>query len=162
MKSLLANGYLVLLTRIFIGTMFVVASVDKIADANAFAVSIANYKLSPDALSMTVATVMPWVELISGLGILFGVVLRGSSLLAALMLVVFTAGVISALLRGLDISCGCFTQDPQVGKVSWLKVAQNTGALLLTLFLFYSNSAKFTLEEYLRGTRPEDVGESAP
>jgi hypothetical protein len=73
------------------------------------------------------------------------------------MLVVFTLAVISAILRGLDISCGCFTQDPTAGKVGWMKVLQNTTLFALTLFLYFSKSNSFTLTRYLQETTaPEE------
>ena len=66
------------------------------------------------------------------------------------MIVIFTLAVMSALLKGLDISCGCFTQDPAAGHIGWLKVVENTSLFALTLFLYYSDTAKFTLIEYLQ------------
>ncbi len=99
---------------------------------------------------MLIATLLPWIELLCGFAALFGVLLQGSSLLLSTMLAVFTLAVLSALLKGLDISCGCFTQDPAAGHIGWLKVAENTSLFALTLFLYFSDTAKFTLSEYLQ------------
>lgn len=150
MKSLLANDYLTLAARVFVGFLFVFISIDKIANPEAFAASISNYKIVSLSLADFFATILPWVELLCGLAILFGILLRGSSFLLTSLLVVFTAAVASALVRGLDISCGCFTQDPQAGKIGWTKLAENIGLILITSFLFYSTSVKFSLEEYLK------------
>lgn len=152
MKDLLSNPYLSLLTRAFLGSFFIVISIDKISDPLAFAQSVGNYKLLPLPAILVIATVLPWLELLSGLAILFGVVQRGSSLLLCLMLGVFTLAVVSALLRGLDISCGCFTQDPSAGKIGWMKVAENGSLFLLSLFLLFSKPGKFTLESFIRET----------
>jgi uncharacterized membrane protein YphA (DoxX/SURF4 family) len=97
-----------------------------------------------------IATILPWVELLCGFAVLFGVLLRGSSLLLSTMLALFTLAVISALLRGLDISCGCFTQDPAAGHIGWMKVVQNTTLFVLTLFLYFSDTTKFSIIEYLQ------------
>ena len=94
---------------------------------------------------MIIATVLPWVELLCGLGVLFGIFLRGSSLLLGTMLAIFTLAVVSALVRGLDISCGCFTQDPATGRIGWMKVVQNSSLFVLTMFLFFSETTRFTL-----------------
>ncbi|MBM4161659.1 MAG: DoxX family membrane protein [Ignavibacteria bacterium] len=153
MKPLLSNDYLVLLTRTFLGLLFVVVSLEKIVEPAAFAQSIANYKIVGPPLTVVLATVLPWLELLCGFALLFGIFLRGSSLLLSGMLVVFTAGVISALLRGLDIACGCFTQDPSVGKIGWMKVLQNGTLLALSVFLYFSSSVRFSISQYLR-TRP--------
>ena len=43
--------------------------------------------------------------------IVIGIFVRGSALLIGVMLVVFIIALSSALVRGLDISCGCFTLE---------------------------------------------------
>ncbi|MCX6142903.1 MAG: DoxX family membrane protein [Ignavibacteriales bacterium] len=150
MKKLLSHPYTVLVTRVFIGLLFVFSSLDKIVDPSAFAQSVANYGLLPSSFPAIIATVLPWVELLCGFAVFFGVSLRGSSLLLSAMVVIFTLAVMSALLRGLDISCGCFTQDPAAGHIGWTKVVQNTALFALTLFLYFSRTTKFTLVEYLQ------------
>jgi uncharacterized membrane protein YphA (DoxX/SURF4 family) len=150
MNSLFANDYLTLAGRVFIGFLFVFISIDKIANPEAFSASIANYKIVSPFLATFAATLLPWIELLCGLSILFGILQKGSSFLLTTLLVVFTAAVVSALVRGLDISCGCFTQDPNAGKIGWMKLAENLGLMLITSFLFFSTSVKFSLEQYLR------------
>ncbi len=150
MKRLLANDRVVLTARIFIGLLFIVASIEKLAEPQPFAAAIQNYRILPQGLTMIFATIIPWVELLCGLSILFGLLIRGSSLLLTSLLVIFTAAVFSALVRGLDISCGCFTQDPVVSKITWTKLAENVGLMVLTTFLFYSKSVKFSLEAFLK------------
>jgi len=146
MKNLLSNDYIALCLRIVLGFVFIIASVEKVADPAAFANSIGNYKLVAPSIALFVASFLPWIELLSGLALLFGVYPRGSTLLIFIMLVVFTGGVVSAVLRGLDISCGCFTQDPSVGKVGWLKVGENLAMILGSVLLYFSTSTRFSLE----------------
>ena len=141
------NHYIVLATRVLLGLVFVVASIEKIADPSAFAVSIGYYKLIGPTLSLAIATILPWVELLCGLFLIFGVMIRGSSLLIVLMLVVFTAGVMSGIFRGLDISCGCFSRDPFVGRIGWVKVLENSGLILLSLLVFLSDSQRFLIHQ---------------
>lgn len=143
MKRLLNNDYLCLAARLVLGFVFIVAAVDKAADPNAFAVSIANYKIVGPTVGLVVATVLPWIELLCGVFLIFGIMPRGSSLLVVAMLVVFTAGVVSGIVRGLDIACGCFTQDPGVGKIGWMKVLENTGLILLGLLSYFSSGRRF-------------------
>lgn len=150
MKSLLTNPHLVLIVRVFIGLLFIISSLEKIVDPAAFSQSIANYKLLPPWFPDVVATVMPWLELLGGFAVLFGVFTRGSSFLLSTMLIVFTLAVISAILRGFDISCGCFTQDPAAGKIGWMKVVQNSSLIALTLYLYFSDSNSYTLQRYLQ------------
>lgn len=145
MKTLLENNYFIFAGRIVLGFIFIVASIDKVADPNAFAVSIGYYKLVGPTVALTVATMLPWVELLCGIFLIFGIMPRGSSLLILLMLVVFTAGVVSGIARGLDISCGCFTRNPNVDKIGWMKVLENGGLILLSIFLLFSNSRRFSV-----------------
>lgn len=154
MSGLRTNNYIGLAVRVFLGAVLVVASIDKIADPSAFAVSIDNYRILPQGLSLIIATFLPWVEILCGFALMFGLFVRGSSLLTAAMLVIFTAAVISGLLRGLDISCGCFTQDPNVSKIGWGKVAENTGLILLSVFALFSSGLRFTIERMLAARNP--------
>ncbi len=149
-KSLLENPYLVLIVRIFIGLLFIVSSLEKIVDPAAFAQSVSDYKLLPASLPSIIATILPWIELLCGFAVLFGVGTKGSSLLLSAMLIIFTLAVISAILRGFDISCGCFTQDPAAEKIGWMKVLQNFTLIVLSLFLYFSNSDSFTLLQYVQ------------
>ena len=149
MNGVRTNDFIGLAVRAFLGAIFIVASVDKVADPSAFAVSIHNYRILPQELSLILATILPWVELLCGFCLLFGLFIRGSSLLTMMMLFVFTGAVISGLLRGLDISCGCFTQDPGVSRIGWGKVAENTGLILLSGFSLLSSGLRFTVERLI-------------
>lgn len=157
MKTLLHNGYLVLGGRMVLGMVFLVASIDKVADPAAFATSIGYYRLINGDAAMLAATILPWVELLCALSLLSGVAIRGSALLCFTMLVVFAAAIISALARGLDISCGCFTRDPSVGRIGWQKLLENSLLILVSVFLYYSATARFTLEHYLVKVRGTDA-----
>ena len=149
MKSLLSDPWLDLATRIVVGTIFVAASIEKAADPAAFAVLIDNYKLVSPQFSLLIASTVPWLELICGLSILFGTGTRGAALVLGILTAGFTIAVTSGVLRGLDISCGCYTLDPEAGRIGWRKVAENTGLLVLFLFLVYSTGARFTLNRWL-------------
>jgi uncharacterized membrane protein YphA (DoxX/SURF4 family) len=148
MNRILNNEFATLVVRLVVGSVFIVASIEKMADPAAFTTSIDNYKLLHGEITPVVATVLPWIELLSGLALLFGLVRHGGSLLATIMMAVFTVAVASAVLRGLDISCGCFTQDPNVSKVGWLKVGENALLLVASLFLFFSGPWRVSLERY--------------
>jgi uncharacterized membrane protein YphA (DoxX/SURF4 family) len=156
MKSLLQQEYVVLAVRLFLGFLFIVASIEKIADPNAFAVSIGYYKLVGMPAALVIATILPWVELLSGVFLMFGIMPRGSSLLMALMMIGFTVAVLSGVLRGLDISCGCFTRDPSVGRIGWMKILENCGLLCLSVFTLFANTKKFVI----LNSQPPASGES--
>jgi uncharacterized membrane protein YphA (DoxX/SURF4 family) len=97
--------------RIVLGVVFLLYGLDKITQPGDFAGAIANYKLLPEVFVNLLAVVLPWVEVSCGLLLIFGQWVRSAALLSGAMLVVFLAAVSIALLRGLDISCGCFNTD---------------------------------------------------
>ncbi len=130
---------LILLARLFLGALFVIASLDKIADVNAFAASILNYRIIGESQALIVATILPWLEFFCGLGLIIGIFPKTSAFFITTMLVAFTVLVASAMLRGLDISCGCFTQDPNAGKIGWQKILENCGMIVLGLYLIFAH-----------------------
>jgi hypothetical protein len=96
------------------------------------------------------ATILPPLELICGLGLILGIYPRSSALLITTMLTVFTIMIISALLRGLDISCGCFSQDPESSKIGYLKVLENSGMIILGIWLLFIRDYGITLTQLFR------------
>jgi len=101
----------VLLCRLLVGGVFMYASWDKLAHPQAFAETIHHYRLVPYSLLHPAALLLPMVEAIIGAALITGLKRRGAALLAAVLLIVFIGGISSALLRNLDISCGCFNTD---------------------------------------------------
>lgn len=108
LNKILSNKYLLLGLRLVLGGVFIYAAVYKIAEPEDFARSIYNYRMLPEGTINLMAIIMPWLELICGIFIIIGSLVRGSAVLIGLMLLVFIIAISSALARGLDISCGCF------------------------------------------------------
>ena len=105
---ILRDRRLVALLRIGLGVLFVLAAWPKLQDPVGFARAISHYHLLGETASRVLALVLPPMELMIGVCLILGVVHSGASLLAFSLLVLFTGAVTTALLRGLDISCGCF------------------------------------------------------
>jgi uncharacterized membrane protein YphA (DoxX/SURF4 family) len=150
MKLLLSNKILILLVRIFLGGIFVIASLNKITDPQAFANSILQYKVVGPTLAMYAATILPSLELLCGLCLIIGLYPRGSELLITVMLIGFTILVVSALSRGLDISCGCFSQDPNVNKIGYQKILENCGLIILSMWLLFVENQDINLLQFIR------------
>jgi putative oxidoreductase len=96
------------LLRIVVGGGFLYAGVFKIADPAGFAIDVSNYRLVPHGLIHLVAIVVPWIEVVAGLCVLAGFWLRSGALIIMAMTVMFFFVITSALVRGLNIECGCF------------------------------------------------------
>ena len=156
MKSLLTNKILILLIRIFLGGIFIVASGDKFSDVQAFTNSIVQYRIISPALAPWFATILPALELLCGLCLIIGLYPRGCTLLTTTMLVAFTLLVVSAMARHLDISCGCFTQDPNVNKIGYQKITENIGLMVLSVWLLVTKDHGITLFTFF-GKQPEST-----
>jgi len=98
LTNIISNKYLVLAIRLVLGIVFIYAAIDKIANPAAFAQSIYNYRMLPHTFINFMALTLPWLEII-----------WGSALLIGFMLFIFIIAISFALVRGLDISCGCFS-----------------------------------------------------
>jgi putative oxidoreductase len=97
-----------LIIRLVLGGLFVFAATAKIYDPATFAIELERYQLLPWKICVAAADYLPWVELLAGLCLLLKSFERGALLLITLLLSVFTLALASALVRGLNIDCGCF------------------------------------------------------
>jgi uncharacterized membrane protein YphA (DoxX/SURF4 family) len=138
-NNILNNKYLLLTIRLFFGFVFIYASVTKISDPEGFAQAIYNYKLLPLFLVNILAIILPWIELTTGILLLFGVSVKENSAILNGLLVIFIIAIIISLFRGLDINCGCFgTVDG--AKVGLQKILENIGLLILGFVLIKFDS----------------------
>jgi uncharacterized membrane protein YphA (DoxX/SURF4 family) len=85
-------------------------------DYSPFARSVYNYKALPVPLVNLAAMWIVALETLCALCLLAGYWLRAAALLLAVVQTAFLAGMVQAIIRGLDIDCGCFVGiDTRVG-----------------------------------------------
>jgi len=99
------------LARLFLGGIFIYASLNKIAHPQEFARIVANYGILPDFLVTLPALVLPWLELIAGLCLVSGLWVRSAATLLSLLLLVFILALGFNAARGISLSCGCFSSS---------------------------------------------------
>jgi len=129
--------YAISLTRLYIALVFILSGLDKINDLSSFAQSIENYRILSISLINILAIIIPWLEVIAGALLLLGIFIKENSLIIFTLLIIFTVAIFTAVLRNLDIDCGCQgTFDGQ--KVGILKIIEN-----IALFFFAFLSIKF-------------------
>jgi uncharacterized membrane protein YphA (DoxX/SURF4 family) len=119
------------LARIALAAVFLYAGFSKLPDPAAFAVSVENYRLLPCAFSGWVALYLPWLETGCALGLFLPRLRLGATALLAVLCAGFCGFIVSALLRGLDISCGCFGGGGEAAARSDLRLSLFRAALLL-------------------------------
>ena len=117
LKPVILNNWVQLAFRLILGSTFIVASLDKIIHPKLFAEAIYSYQLLPVFLVNLAAAVMAMLELIIGITLIIGFLTRSSSFILSGLLLVFIIAISINLIRGLEISCGCFEviSDTKIG-----------------------------------------------
>lgn len=117
--------------RFLLALVFILASIHKIIYPETFAQTIYQYQILPDSMINLVAITLPWIELVAAVAILTPTSFKdGAALLMLLMLAVFALAMSFNILRGLDISCGCFSSG-DTDTIGWSNVVRNLGYMFL-------------------------------
>lgn len=117
--------------RVTLGAVFIYAAIPKIVDPVAFAGSVAAYRILPYFWNYAAAAVLPFLELICGTLLILGIRVRTGAIIIAALNVVFMAALASAMVRGLDIDCGCFRQGGE-RTAPWVAFARDAVFLAMT------------------------------
>jgi uncharacterized membrane protein YphA (DoxX/SURF4 family) len=104
MKPALLQGI-----RLGIGLLYLFAGLGKIGNPPAFYASILDYQIFlPDSLLVFAAVTLPWIEVLTGLFLVFGFWLESSLLVTLVLNGAFLLLTAQAWFRGLEVNCGCF------------------------------------------------------
>jgi uncharacterized membrane protein YkgB len=125
------------LARLTLALVFVYAGAVKSQDVVAFAGHVAAYQLLPYALNYLVAATLPYVEFLAGILLLLNARVRPALAVVGGMTLVFMVALISVLIRGLDIYCGCF--EPGGGQKVSASVAlwRDVGLMILVVLTWW-------------------------
>jgi len=132
----LSHPVALLACRLLLGTVFVIAAIPKIARPESFATAIEAYEMIPLAVVNIAAILFPWIELACGLFLIAGVYVRPGAALLGILLTVFIVAITTAVLRGLNINCGCFGESGG-SAVGWNRVLEDI-VLLVPAWILYS------------------------
>jgi putative oxidoreductase len=119
-----------------LAAVFFYASVDKICEPLQFADSIAAFAILPAAFINLFALSLPPFEIACGLLLLWPSTRRVGALVAALISVLFFAALLSALLRGLTLDCGCFGTGTPSRPRMWAELALDVVLFSGALFVY--------------------------
>jgi len=145
LRRIIDNDFLTMISRLFIGIVFIYASFYKIIEPGTFARSIWYYHLIPGNLINLAALIMPWLELLCGLALIFGIYYRGAVAWVNIMTVVFIIALYTTIYRGLSIDCGCFKASGEAASKAWKSLIFDLVILVFTLQMFLSRSKKWQL-----------------
>jgi uncharacterized membrane protein YphA (DoxX/SURF4 family) len=104
----LENRWFLLVLRLALGGVFLYAGATKVTNPQAFADSIATFKMLPPQLLNILALGLPPFEILLGLMLISGWKARAASLALAGLSIVFGLALGQALIRRLEVDCGCF------------------------------------------------------
>lgn len=164
LQRLDATGVPLILARLALGVVFIYLAMNKLsADPHVFAKSIKQYSVlpqDPPQIINAVAIVLPWLELLCGVAVLLGVMLRGAGLLLLVQLVAFTLAIYKygidlfnqgkfAAICDIKFDCGCGTGE------QWYceKLLGNLGLIAAAVVTAWSRSRVLCLPAMLRRRR---------
>src|SRR4030067_216494 len=149
LKSFLKSKHLAFLFRLILGGVFVYASLDKIAHPGEFAKIVYYYHFLPGSAINVFAIILPWVELLAGMALILGLFVESAALIIGTILVMFIIALSSAMIRDLDISCGCFSTKPSSEKVVWDTIIRDLLLLILVVQVYYGYGGGGSVEKLL-------------
>src|SRR4051812_37363473 len=143
------------LARLGLAAVFLIAGGLKVTDLAASARAVNAYDLMSYDTAKVIGAVQPFLEIALGLLLLIGIATRLSAALAAVVLVIFIAGIVSAWSRGLQIDCGCFSKGGELGagqtpQYAW-DLVRDTGFLLLAGILLWRPRTRYSIDGMLMG-----------
>lgn len=149
LTKIFKSSFAALIFRFFLGGLFVYFSLHKIINPGDFAQSIYYYHFLPGVFVNLLAIFLPWVELAAGMALILGVMVEAASLITGSMLVVFIMALTSATVRGLDISCGCFSSSHSGGDEIWIRIVEDILLLIITVQIYYGHGGVAGLGKFL-------------
>ena len=154
----LLRDYGGLLARWLLGAVFLYTGLVKAIHPELFLKEVHQYQMVHSAFLLnSIASGLPWFEVLCGLLLLAGVAVRGSALILALLLVPFTilvlrralgiAGAEGLPLCDVKFDCGCGTGEVFICR----KMAENCLLFLLSCWLVTGPGRRFALRFSLQG-----------
>ena len=122
-----------------LGVIFVYAAWSKIWNPQLFAEEISYYHMLTMQQVNWMAIFLPWLEMICGLALIFGITRRGATILVIGMLIAFTYAIGHAVHEGRDIQCGCFGHGESAERVGYLTIGRDLVMIVAAVTVFFLN-----------------------
>lgn len=142
--------------RLLLGLILFSVGISKLARPSDFRRGIQDYQIfssvqeSKLAISTILAYCLPIAEILSGFGLITGLLLNPAILLGIVLLIVFSGAMAINLVRGrTDLSCHC---GGAIGdhRISWWLIGRNSALIVGFLVLLFTPSDMFTVAMLVR------------
>ncbi|NYH50929.1 MULTISPECIES: MauE/DoxX family redox-associated membrane protein [Nocardiopsis] len=143
--------WLTLACRVGLAAVLFYAAVSKFPPALSVQ-AVEAYDLFPVDVARLIGYTLPLFEIALAVLLLAGLATRYVGAVSALLMVVFIAGVVSAMARGLNIDCGCFGGGGQVepGETKYgLSIARDIAFAALGGFIALWPRSPFAIDRAL-------------
>ena len=135
-----------IVVRVFLGLILGWAGIVKIRNPEAFIKIVKAYNLFSEDLVVLWGIFLPWIELVTGVFLVFGLWHKSAVLSSSGLFLLFAAAVSINILRGADIACGCFGfNDTNL----YVVLLQDLIFLICCCFLFFFKSTPYSLDQVL-------------
>ena len=140
--------------RLVLAGIFLYAAATKLVDMRSFAEELANFHVLPAGMVPIVAAGIPGIEILIGILLVIGVAARAAAAVSAGLLVVFIAALSQALVRDIDLRCGCFGGSDVA---TWGTVARDVVMLVPALLVLAGGPGRLALRSNRRTTSLTDL-----
>ncbi len=138
--------------RLLVGGVWIVAGLLKLPDPAGSVRAVRAYDLLPESVVPVVGYGLPIVELLVGLTLVIGLLVRIGALLSCILFIAFIIGISAAWARGLQIDCGCFGGggfDAQATEKYPWELARDFGLLFASAWLVWRPRSRWALDNRL-------------
>lgn len=138
-RQSIALGLLLLVLRLALGGLFLFAAYTKWEDPQKFVFAVLGFKFLPEHLAVLATYAVPWTEAVASVLLILGRWSRAAAAVLALMLIAFMVGIVSVIIRGIDVKCTCFGGYDLLctGSAGWCNIGQNALLLAVALLLAF-------------------------
>lgn len=145
-------------SRVLLAAVFAFAAYHKLFGAigasgsftgpQTFLRSVDAFEVLPKSLVPAATFIVPWIEAICALLLVLGYWTRAAAGVLALALLGFIGLIVSAIMRNMSLSCGCFgaVQLLCPDKLGWCNVIQNSILLIPAVFLLAKGHGRLGLD----------------
>lgn len=150
---LVRNRYVIALSRLVVGGIFVLAGIAKLMEPIEDFITIGRqWDILPDPLLTWYVIALPWVELVFGILLILGVFTRISAAVLSLTLVSFIIAIVINMVRGRTLNeCGCFGSILHFGSTFGQMLWRDAVLLLLSALAMQVKQPWLSVDRWLKG-----------